>query len=469
METFYAKGVRLRTKVMVAAGVIITLLSLAGVFGIYQVNRIMGFAESSHEYVTSLPTSRTTETPGFSKEAYDASYATARRAHRFAQGIAVGAIVLVAIVFAGLVVYVIRTLTSPLENLVKAMQRAADGDLTVSVKVDSEHRDEIAEVSGALNIVIDELNDSMRKVAMAAEAVSTGAHELNGASSQLSSSAQEQASSLEETAASMEEMTGTVKHNADNAVQADKLAAESRDAANEGVVMASSIKRSMDLIESSSKKIGDIIGVIDEIAFQTNLLALNAAVEAARAGEHGRGFAVVAAEVRNLAQRSATAAKEIKVLITDSIEKVGDGTHLVSVSSAKLEGIAEKVKKAAELITEISAASQEQSSGIEQVNRAIMQMDTVTQSNAAQVEELSSTSQSLAVQSERLHSLVSHFKLGVDISAMRTPGPKGVAAGAETAPSPQPAAPRPANVQVFKPRVAVAPKANVAGGDWTEF
>jgi PAS domain S-box-containing protein len=302
----------------------------------------------------------------------------------------------------------------------------------------------------------------VREVADAAEAVATGAQELTNASEQMSSSAQEQASSLEETAASMEEMTSTVKQNADNAMQADRLAIESTEAANEGVVMANSIKRSMDLIDSSSKKIADIIGVIDEIAFQTNLLALNAAVEAARAGEHGRGFAVVASEVRSLAQRSAQAAKEIKGLIHDSVERVGDGTHLVSVAGAKLEAIVVKVKKVADLVAEISAASQEQASGIEQVNRAIMQMDTVTQSNAAQVEELSSTSQAFAVQAEHLKALVNQYGT---TAAPTTPAAKP----ATPAKSEAPAAPaRPANVQVLKPKAAAMPKAST-GGDWTEF
>jgi len=305
------------------------------------------------------------------------------------------------------------------------------------------------------------LANNVRDVADVAEAVATGAQELSAATEQLSASAQEQASSLEETAASMEEMTSTVKHNADNAMQADNLAVESTSAAAESVITASSIKRSMDLINSSSRKISDIIGVIDEIAFQTNLLALNAAVEAARAGEHGRGFAVVASEVRNLAQRSAQAAKEIKGLIHDSADRVGDGTHLVSVSGAKLEGIETKVKKVAELISEISAASQEQASGIEQVNRAIMQMDTVTQSNAAQVEELSSTSQSLSAQADHLKMLVAFYEFGDNRGAapMKPAAPKHAHATA---------VPRPTNVQVLKPKSSPAPKAS-AGGDWTEF
>jgi methyl-accepting chemotaxis protein len=209
----------------------------------------------------------------------------------------------------------------------------------------------------------------------------------------------------------MEEMTSTVKHNADNAIRADKVALDAQKAAHEGVTMASSVKRSMDAINASSTKISDIISVIDEIAFQTNLLALNAAVEAARAGEQGRGFAVVAAEVRNLAQRSASAAKEIKTLIQDSVEKVQDGAELVSISSKTLESILESVKNTAGIIAEISTSSQEQAAGIEQVNRAIMLMDGVTQSNAAQVEELSSTGQSLTSQAEQMMNLVLHFTL----------------------------------------------------------
>ncbi|HKQ31096.1 MAG TPA: methyl-accepting chemotaxis protein, partial [Burkholderiales bacterium] len=213
------------------------------------------------------------------------------------------------------------------------------------------------------------------------------------------------------------------------------------------------------------------IGVIESIAFQTNILALNAAVEAARAGEHGRGFAVVASEVRSLAQRSAQAAKEIKSLIDDSVDRVGDGTHLVSVSGAKLEGIAGKVKKVADLVAEISAASQEQSSGIEQVNRAIMQMDTVTQSNAAQVEELSSTSHSLATQARHLKDLVSHFTLKAAVQIEMEAKP------VQTEPAPATSTPEKVevlpsrNARSLKQNVVAMPKATAGGGggDWTEF
>jgi methyl-accepting chemotaxis protein len=275
----------------------------------------------------------------------------------------------------------------------------------------------------------------------------------------------------------MEEMTSTVKQNADNALRADKVALEARESANEGVVMSSSVRRSMEAINTSSTKIADIISVIDEIAFQTNLLALNAAVEAARAGEQGRGFAVVASEVRNLAQRSASAAKEIKSLINDSVDKVQDGAQLVNTSSKTLEGIVENVKNTAEIIAEISASSQEQASGIEQVNRAIMQMDGVTQSNAAQVEELSGTSQSLASQAEQLKALVSHFSFrpeamkrfsGVETAKSAAPSAKtnDAASAAEQELSEKSAKSR--NVQYLKPRV-VTQKASAAGGDWTEF
>ncbi len=335
-------------------------------------------------------------------------------------------IVTVLIVFAGIMaamlyfgVHTFRAIDKPLKQAVALAVRIASGDL--SGKVETHANNEV----GQLLIALGEMNDSLRRLVSnirhGADTVRIGSQELSSAVAQLSSSAQEQASSLEETAASMEEMTSTVKQNADNALRADQLALGAREAANEGVVTASSAMRSMDGISSSSTKIAAIIGVIDEIAFQTNLLALNAAVEAARAGEQGRGFAVVAAEVRNLAQRSASAAREIKTLIGDSVSRVRDGTQLVGASSKTLGSILESVKDTAVIISEISASSQEQASGIEQVNRAIMQMDNMTQSNAAQIEELSGTSQSLAVEAEQLLKMVSHFRLDAETSARSAP------------------------------------------------
>jgi methyl-accepting chemotaxis protein len=392
--------------------------------------------------------------------------------------------VLVAI-FAPIVtaIYFIRTVFGPLPSLVNAMQRVSQGDLTVSLSTN--RHDEVSQAIIALNILVDKLHESMLQVSRAAESVASGSQELSSAAEQLSSSAQEQASSLEETAASMEEMTSTVKQNADTALRADKVALEAREAANEGMVMSSSVRQSMEAINTSSTKIADIISAIDEIAFQTNLLALNAAVEAARAGEQGRGFAVVAAEVRNLAQRSASAAKEIKALIQDSVEKVQDGTQLVNSSSKTLESIVESVKNSAEIIAEISASSQEQASGIEQVNRAIMQMDGVTQSNAAQVEELSGTSQSLAAQAEQLKTLISHFTFKSEavmrfVSAgnmsdkMNATRADSESATSEAGFSGKPErelsrkAAKPQNVLSLKARI-VRQKPGAAESDWTEF
>lgn len=244
--------------------------------------------------------------------------------------------------------------------------------------------------------------------------VAAASQQLAAASEQLASGSQEAASSLEETAASLEEITVTVRQNAENADQANQLAASSRDTAEKGGAVVQDAVRAMSEINQASKRIADIITTIDEIAFQTNLLALNAAVEAARAGEQGRGFAVVAGEVRNLAQRSATAAKEIKRLIEDSVQKVEAGSRYVNQSGETLDGIVSSVKRVTDIVAEIAAASREQSTGIEQVNRAVTQLDQVTQGNSSQTEEMSGTAVTLSSQAEQLKAVVAQFNLSND-------------------------------------------------------
>lgn len=271
--------------------------------------------------------------------------------------------------------------------------------------------DAVGQVGSALRAAVAAIKTALMEVRNVAGTVSTASEQLNGVSREISAGAQSQASSLEETASSLEEITSTVKQNTDNAQQARQLANGSRDVAERGGAVVRDAVVAMEEINQSSKRIADIITTIDEIAFQTNLLALNAAVEAARAGEQGRGFAVVAAEVRNLAQRSASAAREIKVLIQDSVEKVQNGTDLVNKSGQTLGEIVTSVKRVTDIVAEIAAASKEQLVGIEQVNKAVAQMDRVTQANAAQTEEMSGTAGMLLSHAEQLAELVGSFQL----------------------------------------------------------
>ena len=266
-------------------------------------------------------------------------------------------------------------------------------------------------MSRGVNQLADNMSEVVSKVKTVASDVRRGAEEISAGNANLSQRTEQQSSSLEETASSMEEMTTTVKQNADNAGQANQLAMAARDQAEKGGTVVSQAVKAMADINDSSKKIADIIGVIDDIAFQTNLLALNAAVEAARAGEQGRGFAVVASEVRSLAGRSATAAKEIKELIQDSVRKVEGGSVLVTQSGQTLEKIVASVKKVSDIVAEIAAASREQSSGIEQVNRAVMQMDELTQQNAALVEEATAASQAMAEQVRGLNDMLERYRV----------------------------------------------------------
>jgi methyl-accepting chemotaxis protein len=302
-----------------------------------------------------------------------------------------------------------KLVVKPMKGLETMAERAREGDLMVRANVTS--RDEIGRTSESFNTMFDRVGEVIGSVKNAVSGITTGTAEINAGTADLSERTSAQAGALEETSASMEEMTSTIKQNADNAKQANQLAEAAREVAEKGGRVTEKAVEAMGEINKSSKKIADIIDVIDEIAFQTNLLALNAAVEAARAGEQGRGFAVVASEVRNLAQRSATAAKEIKALINESVQKVGDGSELVNRSGQTLSEIVNSVKRVTDIIAEISAASQEQAAGIDQVNKAVMQMDQGTQQNAALVEQATSASKSMAEQAQDLLKQVEFFKI----------------------------------------------------------
>src|SRR5471032_620787 len=260
----------------------------------------------------------------------------------------------------------------------------------------------------------DNLLQVVGQVRQGTDTIATASNEIAAGNLDLSARTEQQASSLEQTAASMEELTSTVKQNADSAREANQLAVSASEIAQKGGMVVSQVVDTMDAINASSRKIVDIIGVIDGIAFQTNILALNAAVEAARAGEQGLGFAVVASEVRNLAQRSATAAKEIKTLISNSVEQVGTGSKLVEQAATTMEDVVVSVRRVTDIMGEITAAGRQQSSGIEQVNIAITQMDAVTQQNAALVEEATAASQSMQDQAAALAQLVTVFQLADD-------------------------------------------------------
>jgi len=317
--------------------------------------------------------------------------------------------------------HILKFNQSAVQDLMRVFSALAKGDLTQSIT--NEYVGEFEQLKNDANTTVQRLTDIMVNIRQAATAVSHAAEEIMQGNLSLNQRTEQQAAALEQTAASMEQMTSTVQQNADNAKHATQLAASARSYAEKGSEVVSNAVNAITEINKGSKKITEITGVIDEIAFQTNLLALNAAVEAARAGEQGRGFAVVAAEVRNLAQRSATAAKEIKKLIQDSVVRVEEGTKLANKSGETLQDIVVAVKKVSDIVAEISAASQEQSSGIHQVNKAISQMDETTQQNAALVEEAAASSESMREQADELKRQVAFFQLGQEETPLLTPAP----------------------------------------------
>ncbi|WP_077003508.1 methyl-accepting chemotaxis protein [Variovorax sp. KK3] len=364
-----------------------------------------------------------------------------------------------------------RSITRPLGQAVKVAETVAGGDLSARIEVES--RDETGQLMQALKNMNESLARVVTQVRSGTDTIATASGQIASGNQDLSSRTEEQASSLQQTAASMEELTSTVKQNADNARQANQLALSASEVAVKGGEVVNQVVDTMGSIHASSKKIVDIISVIDGIAFQTNILALNAAVEAARAGEQGRGFAVVAAEVRNLAQRSAAAAKEIKGLIDDSVGKVDAGSELVAEAGRTMNEVVDSVKRVTDIMGEITAASHEQTQGIEQVNQAITQMDQVTQQNAALVEEAAAAAASMQEQAASLVQAVGVFRLGDDLAVAKV-----LAQAKATSRSVQPLVKVPvrtAAASAPERRVAVKPAAKPAAstaapsGDWTEF
>ena len=368
-------------------------------------------------------------------------------------------------------VHAAEELRHAVQQVQTVVTAAKSNDLTGRVPLEGMTGD-IHALCGGVNGLLDTMVGMIGAVMEATGTISSGAREIAMGNTDLSQRTEEQASSLEETAASLEELTSTVRQNADNAQQANKLASTASEVAVKGGGVVTQVVRTMDDITASSRKISDIIGVIDEIAFQTNILALNAAVEAARAGEQGRGFAVVAAEVRNLAQRSANAAKEIKALISDFGAKVETGSKLVASAGQTMEEIVVSVKRVTDIMAEISAASREQSNGIDQVNTAVSQMDKITQQNAALVEEAAAAAKSMEEQTEELSNIVAAFKIGSAAAApLPTARPTPIARSAPAAAHPVKATSQPVKPAAKKAPAQQKPVATAGGGeeDWKEF
>ncbi|HXS54163.1 MAG TPA: methyl-accepting chemotaxis protein [Usitatibacter sp.] len=360
-----------------------------------------------------------------------------------------------------------RSITMPLREAVEIARRVAAGDL--SSRIVPKGRDEAAELLAALCEMNDGLARMVLQIRSGSESIAVGANQVAAGNQQLSSRTEEHASSLEETASTLEEFTTTVRQNAEHAKQASALAGTASSTAEKGGEVVSKVVKTMQDVTTSSKRISDIIGVIDGISFQTNILALNAAVEAARAGEQGRGFAVVASEVRNLAQRSAASAKEIRGLIEDSVSRVENGARLVEQAGKTMDELVASVKRVAEIMTEIAAASHEQSSGIEQINRAITQMDNVVQMNASLVEEATAAATSMASQATGLARSVAQFRLEESQLAALAPAQATQPVQSASAPAAH-AAHEPRGASIASPaQRREAALASAEDDDWKEF
>ncbi|MBK1888749.1 MCP four helix bundle domain-containing protein [Undibacterium sp. 14-3-2] len=376
----------------------------------------------------------------------------------------IGAIALAAIGLMG--IRLARNISSSLNSAIDIAERVAAGDLTQVIEVKG--TDEVAKLMISLKNMSSSLEHICTEIRHSTDSIATASGEIASGNMDLSSRTEQQAGALEETASSMEELTSTVKQNSDNARQANVLASTATTLATEGGNVVGQVVHTMGEINESARKIVDIISVIDGIAFQTNILALNAAVEAARAGEQGRGFAVVASEVRNLAQRSASAAKEIKALIDNSVEKVDAGSRLVDKAGNTMSEIVTGIHKVSDVVSEISSASSEQSAGIEQINQAVVHMDETTQQNAALVEEAAAAASALQDQAEKLTELVSFFKLREMGGASKRSVSKTTQT---TAPAPKPVAKASAKPVAIAARPALKTSAstNDSGTDWVEF
>jgi methyl-accepting chemotaxis protein len=398
------------------------------------------------------------------------SYEQAASAARTAMGVLLAILGAAVVSSMALALAMSRAIVTPLHHAIRAADQIARGDLSVEVK--ARGTDETADLLHALSAMAQNLRQLVSEVNNGAHMVADTSAQIAQGNQDLSQRTEEQASTLEETASSMEELTSTVSLNAQNARQASQLAVGASEVARKGGQVVGQVVSTMTGISASSRKIADIIGVIDGIAFQTNILALNAAVEAARAGEQGRGFAVVAAEVRNLAQRSAGAAKEIKTLIGESVDKVDAGTKLVDAAGRTMEEIVASVKKVSDLIAEIAAASEEQDAGIQQVNTAVTQMDQVVQQNASLVEEAAAATESMKGQAASLLQMVGRFKLSDAHAA--APAPRKASSVRAPALAPmqpivvQPAVPRPAATG-FAAVLGTPPEKVAANGEWKEF